>query len=156
MECFESAMRLFHARKFAEARELFGKAAEGPSREIAHKAKLQRSMCEQRLSDGDAVCKSAEDHYNYAVALINSRELNKAKKHLVTALNLDGNADHVLYALALCLGLSGDLDGAYENLKRAIELQPRNRIAARQDTDFATFAGQPPLDGLLYPDKARQ
>ena len=32
---------------------------------------------------------------------------------------------------------------AYENLKRAIDLQPRNRLAARQDPDFAAMAGPP-------------
>ena len=40
-------------------------------------------------------------------------------------------------------------------LKRAIEIQPRNRIAARQDADFAGIANQSPLDRLLYPEKSR-
>jgi hypothetical protein len=59
----------------------------------------------------------------------------------------------VLYALAACQGLAGDLPGAYENLKRAIDLQPRNRLAARQDPDFAALADQPAFARLLYPDK---
>ena len=41
----------------------------------------------------------------------------------------------------------------YENLRRAIELEPRNRIIARQDADFAPLANQPPFDALLYPEK---
>src|SRR5690242_20836864 len=48
------------------------------------------------------------------------------------------SADHVLYALALAKGLAGDIDGAHDHLKRAIDLEPRNRISARQDADFAT------------------
>ena len=61
--------------------------------------------------------------------------------------------DHVLYALALAKGLAGDIDGAHEHLKRAIDLEPRNRISARQDADFATFSSQPRIQQLLFPDK---
>jgi hypothetical protein len=38
-------------------------------------------------------------------------------------------------------------------LRRAIELEPRNRIIARQDHDFGPLAHQPPFDALLYPEK---
>jgi hypothetical protein len=57
------------------------------------------------------------------------------------------------YALALAQALGGRPGGAHENLKRAIELEPRNRIMARQDADFAPLAKQPPFDALLYPEK---
>ena len=155
IEAFTAAMRLFHARRFAEARDAFTKAMDGPGREIAHKAELHKRMCEQRLGTPAVDLKSSEDHYNYAVALINLRDLARAEQHLSAALGMDSNADHFYYAMALCRGLSGDLDGAYENLKRAIELQPRNRILARQDADFAPLSHQPPLDQLIYPEKAR-
>ena len=61
--------------------------------------------------------------------------------------------DHIHYALALAQALSGDIAGAHENLKRAIELEPRNRLIARQDADFAPLANQPPFDALVYPEK---
>ena len=68
---------------------------------------------------------------------------------LEAALGMDGKAAPVHAALALCRATAGALQGAYEDLKRAIELQPRKRIIARQDDDFARFANQPPLDRLL-------
>src|SRR2546426_8122649 len=49
LKSFEQAVRLFHARKFAEARGLFVKAGGGPNREIAHKAALHVRMCDRRL-----------------------------------------------------------------------------------------------------------
>jgi len=48
-----------------------------------------------------------------------------AVEHLETALRLAPGSDHIHYALALALGLAGDVSGAYENLRRAIELEPR-------------------------------
>lgn len=153
LQCYESGIRLFHSSRFREAREMFARAAKGSDRGIAHRAELHARMCDRRLEEPVAVPQSAEDHYTYGVALINSRELTAAREHLEAALAMNAEADHVLYALALCHGLAGDLQSAYENLRRAIELQPRNRIQARQDADFAAFAGRPPLDRLLYPEK---
>ena len=153
MESFEHGMRLFHARQFQQAREMFLAAVNGSDRAVAHRAGLHAHICERRLASPGIVLNTPEDHYNYAVTLINSRELAAAQKHLRAALDADPSADHVLYALASCQGLAGDLQGAYENLKRAIDLQPRNRLAARQDPDFAAIADQPAFARLLYPDR---
>jgi Tfp pilus assembly protein PilF len=153
LKLFEQAVRLFHARNFAEARALFEKAQNGPNREMAHNAELHIRMCNRRLERPVVDLKTAEEHYNYGVAMINARNLAEAHQHLESALKMEPQADHVLYALALCKGLAGDVDGAHEHLKRAIELEPRNRIAARQDADFALFFDQPQMQQLLFPEK---
>ena len=147
-------MRLFHARKFKEARDLFVQAAGGDERAIAHKSELHIRMCDQRLKEQPLELQTSEDHYNYAIAQINARNLLAAQQHLQSALLLDSNGDHIYYALALCHGLNGDLQGAHNNLKRAIELQPRNRITARQDADFAAIANQPEIAQLLSSEKS--
>ena len=153
MEFFEEGMRLFHARQFQPARESFLRAMGGPDRAVAHRAGLHARICEQRLASPVPVLSTPEEHYNYAITLINSRDLATAQIHLRAALEADATADYVLYALAACQSLGGDLQAAYENLKRAIDLQPRNRLAARQDPDFAAMAGHPAFRRLLYPDK---
>jgi tetratricopeptide (TPR) repeat protein len=150
---FEAAMKLFHARQFKEARDLFLQAGRGPERDIANRAQLHLAMCDRRLQRTTVNLGSAEDYYNYGVALINSRNLPEARAHLEKALEMSPAADHVHYALALAQALSGDMANAQQNLKRAIELEPRNRLIARQDADFAPLANQPPLDALLYPEK---
>jgi tetratricopeptide (TPR) repeat protein len=153
MACFEKGMRMFHARQFRQARDMFQAAQTGADRAVAHRAELHARICERRLQASGVELSTPEDHYNYAVALINSRELATAQKHLRVALEADPAADHVLYAMAACQGLAGDYEGAYDNLKRAIDLQPRNRLAARQDPDFAVIADHPAIARLLYPDK---
>jgi Tfp pilus assembly protein PilF len=153
LKLFEQAVRHFHARKFAEARELFEKAQSGPNREMAHNAELHIRMCDRRLEKPKVDLKTAEEHYNYGVAMINARNLPEARQHLERALQMEPQADYVLYAVALCTGLEGDVDGAHEYLKRAIELEPRNRIAARQDADFALFFDHPHMQQLLFPEK---
>jgi tetratricopeptide (TPR) repeat protein len=151
--CFEAAMKLFHARQFKDARDLFVQALRGPERDVANRAQLHLAMCDRRLQRTTVTLGSAEDYYNYGVALINSRNLPEARAHLEKALEMSPAADHVHYALALAQALSGDLASAQQNLKRAIELEPRNRLIARQDADFAPLASQPPFDALIYPEK---
>lgn len=150
---FETAMKLFHARKFKEAREHFLQAVQGPERDVAHRAQLHASMCEQRLQQATVNLRSAEDYYNYGIALLNTRRVSEARTHLERALEMAPDADHIIYGLAVVQALAGDATGAHEHLKRAIELEPKNRLLARQDGDFASLSGQAPFQALLYPEK---
>ena len=153
-EAFEAAAILFHSGQFQPAQELFGKAARGPNREMAHAALLHESMCARRLAAVQMTPRTAEEHYNVAVALVNQGRFEAAERHLQQALAQTPESDHLYYVLSLCHGLGGDLAGAYDHLKRAIELRPQNRIAARNDPDFAEIGRQPPLVELLYPELA--
>ena len=146
-------MRLFHARQYQPAREAFQNAMRGADRTVAHRAGLHARICEQRLESAGPVLNTPEEHYNYAITLINSRDLVRRRSICASALDADPAADHVLYALAACQSLGGDLHSAYENLKRAIDLQPRNRMAARHDPDFAAMADHPTFIRLLQSEK---
>lgn len=126
---FESAAGLFHAGNFLRAKRLFEQAARGPLREMAHSARVHVRMCERRFQ--------------------------QAGRHLQRALTQLPRGDHLYYAIALCRGLSGGLEGAYAHMRRAIEFEPRNRTVARNDPDFAQIGQQPPLCELLYPERMR-
>jgi tetratricopeptide (TPR) repeat protein len=153
LRSFESASKLFHSRKFKEARELFLEAADGPERDVAHRAQLHARMCDRRLQQPAVTLRTAEEFYNYGVALLNTRKVDEARSHLHRALELAPDSDHVHYALALAYAHAGDLASAHEHLQRAIALEPKNRIMARQDTDFAPLHGNPQFQALLYPEK---
>ena len=150
-QIFEDAVKLLHAGDFVRAKALFEQVASGPVREIAHAARVHARMCEHRMAKADPVLKSPEDHYNFAITLMNQRSLEAAEQHLRQALQMASDGDHLHYALALCRGLRGDVDGASKHLKRAIELQPRNRLMARNDPDFVELSHHRALNQLLYP-----
>jgi tetratricopeptide (TPR) repeat protein len=133
---FGEAARLFHRGEFVEARLRFQNAASGPNREVAHTARLHIRMCEQRIAASMPDLRTAEDRYNYAIALINQRKLAAADEQLKKAVAEQPGADHYHYALALSRGLQGDLRAAADHLRQAIDINPRNRAAARTDPDF--------------------
>jgi tetratricopeptide (TPR) repeat protein len=151
-DLFEKGIALFRQARFAEARGFFEKAAEGPILEMASSARAHARMCALRIDRAAPALTTAEDYYNWGVAFLNQRRLREAEAHLEEALRLAPEGDHIHYALALSRGLGGDVQRASQNLKRAIELRPRNRGQARHDPDFAGLLHQPPIAALLLPD----
>jgi tetratricopeptide (TPR) repeat protein len=153
LNTFEQAVHLFTKRQFTEACEGFREAAKGPAAHIADKARSYLRICERKTAAGEIEFHTAEDHFNYGVERLNARDIEKARLHFGRALGLEPNADYILYTMALCCGLAGDGNAACENLKRAIDIEPRNRILARQDPEFSALAAQlPALRALLSTD----
>lgn len=153
VEQYEAAVRLMQGQKFEKAKVLFEKAMTGPSRELAERARVHLNICEQRLKRQSAPIRTPDDHYNLAVALINSGRLVEAEQHLNRVLKLTPRADHVYYALSAVQSLRGDIEGALDNLKTAIDLEPRNRYLARNDRDFTALTEDPRFADLVYPEK---
>jgi tetratricopeptide (TPR) repeat protein len=153
MQMLEQGLRLFREERFAEAKSWFDKAAQGPQANVRLTAKTHLSVCERRLKRPVLELSSADDHYNYGVERLNARDLEAARRHLEISLALRPNTDYVLYAFAGALALSGDISASYENLRRAIELNPANRNAARQDPDFQPVSHNPLFSQLLHPER---
>lgn len=151
---FDKAMKLFHQRDFAAAMPYFAEASEGATKEIAQTAQLHYRMCEQRTGKGQPAVKSPEDLYALGVAQINQRQLAEAEKSLSKAIALAPKADHILYAYALCRGLQGDVAQAAQYLQQAIDVQPSNRSAARNDSDFRELLQHQPIREILHLEKA--
>jgi tetratricopeptide (TPR) repeat protein len=153
MKQWEQAVSLFSQKKFAPAHARFVEAAEGPAAHIADKARSYAQICERKTISPELSLRTADDHFNYGVERLNARDISAAREHLDRALALDPTGEHILFTLALCCGMAGDTAAACENLKRAIDLEPKNRILARQDPEFLALAQQMPgLRALLTPE----
>ena len=152
VEQYEAAVRLLQQHKFERAKLLFEKAMAGPTQELTDRARVHLNICEQRLRRQSVPIRTPEDHYNVAVAFINSGRLEEAEQHLNRTLKLTPRADHVYYALSAVQSLRGDIEGALENLRTAIDLEPRNRYLARNDRDFTALTEDPRFADLVYPE----
>jgi Flp pilus assembly protein TadD len=150
-EQFDLAFTAFHARKYADALPLFQAAAQGAHLGMAHTASVYTRICSDRIAASQPALSTPEDLYNFAIALMNGRKFAEAEEHLRRALELAPSSDYVHYALAVCRGQRGDLAGARDSLRRAIDLNPRNLYTARNDPDFADIGQLSPIAELLYP-----
>ncbi len=132
---FDLAIQALRKGRFYEAQALFAQACAGPNEKIRTSAETYLRICRNR-TEKPFDPTSFEDHYTYGVALLNERRLPEARTQLESAIEISPSTDYLYYALAACCALSGDMAGAYSNLRRAIQLQPRNRIAVWSDPDF--------------------
>jgi tetratricopeptide (TPR) repeat protein len=154
MKVYEEAMAFFHQQKFQRAKQELEKVLEGPSKELADRARMHLRIVEQRMKpSAEQNPKSPEDHYQRGVAMMNLGRWDEARESLEKARKLAPKLDHVHYALAALDCLTGEADSAMANLKVAIELRPANRYHARNDEDFAFLQEDPRFTELLYPEK---
>jgi len=154
MKVYDEALALFHQQKFQRAKQELEKVLEGPSKELADRARMHLKITEQRMKPSqEQNPKTAEEHYQRGVAMMNLGRWDEARESLDKARKLASKADHIVYALAALDCLTGEADAAMANLKVAIELNSANRYHARNDEDFAFLQEDPRFTELLYPEK---
>jgi len=154
LKLYDEALALFHQQKFARAKQELDKVIEGPSKELADRARMHVKIAEQRMKPSHELNpRTAEDHYQRGVAMMNIGRWDDARESLDKARKAAPKADHIHYALAALDCLTGEADSAMANLKVAIQLRAENRYHARNDEDFAFLQEDPRFTELLYPEK---
>src|SRR5262249_10452099 len=154
MKLYDDALPLFHQQKFQKAKVELEKVLEGPSKELADRARMHLKITEQRMKPShEQNPRTAEEHYQRGVAMMNVGRWDDARESLDKARKAAPKADYIHYALAALDCLTGEAESAMQNLKVAIELRPENRYHARNDEDFAFLQEDPRFTELLYPEK---
>jgi len=154
LKLYDEALALFHQQKFAKAKQELERVIEGPSKELADRARMHLKIAEQRMKPShEHNPKTAEEHYQRGVGMMNIGRWDDARESLEKARKASPKADHIHYALAALDCLTGEADSAMANLKVAIQLKAENRFHARNDEDFAFLQEDPRFTELLYPEK---
>jgi tetratricopeptide (TPR) repeat protein len=152
VQAYQDGLRALQERKFERAKSLFQKVNSGPNRELADRAGVHLNTCNQYLERSSTSFKTPEEHYDYAVSLINIGEYVGAREHLDKLLKQAPHADYVHYGLAILNCLTGRVEDSLRNLAEAIRLNRGNRFQARNDSDFNNMADDPRFTELLYPE----
>jgi tetratricopeptide (TPR) repeat protein len=152
VQSYQDGLRALQERKFERAKSLFQKFCGGSSRELADRASVHLNTCNQYLERASTSFKTAEEHYDYVVSLINIGEYVGAREHLEKLLKQAPHSDYVHYGMAVLNCLTGRAEDALRNLAEAIRLNPGNRFQARNDSDFNNLADDPRFTELLYPE----
>jgi len=150
---YEAGLKAMQELKFERAKTLLEKVASGPSRELADRAALHLNTCNQQLnSRGGSGFKTVEEHYDFAISLMNSADYVNARAHLEKLAKQSPKSDFVWYGLALLDCLTHRFEPALKNLQESIRLNGANRYQARNDADFQNLADDPRFTELLYPE----
>ncbi len=153
LQSYEAGLRSMQEHKFDKAKPHFQKVLAGPIKELADRANVHLSICNQHLERSAATqFKTAEEHFDYAVSLMNVGDYVTAREHLDKLLKQNAKADYVVYGLAALDCLTGHVEDSLKHLDEALHLNAQLRFQARNDSDFQNLAEDPRFTELLYPD----
>lgn len=152
LQGYEQALKLLQTQKFEKAKTLFEKVLESGISELADRAKVHISICNQQLERIQNTFNTPEEHYDFAVSLMNLGDFVTAREHLETLSAQRPTLDFIWYGLAVLECLTGRTSESLQHLAEAIRLNPGNRFQARNDSDFRNMADDPRFTELLYPE----
>ena len=153
---YQAGLRAMQEHKFERARAFFAKVIVGPSRELADRAAVHLNTCNQQLARTTTSFKTPEEHYDYAVSLMNAGDVESARSHMERLAKQYPKADYVWFGLALLDAHHNKVLDAIKNLEQAIKLNHLNRFRARNDSDFQKLADDPRFTELLYPEEGAE
>ena len=152
VEMYENGLKALQERKFDKAKTAFQKVLDGPNRDLGDRARMHLSTCNLLTAKIDLNFQTSEEHYDYAVSLMNQGEYVGAREHLEKLQKNPAQRDYVTYALAALDCLTGHLEDALRRLGEAVATNTQLRFQARNDQDFHNLAEDPRFTELLYPD----
>jgi len=153
LQNYEAGLRALQEHKFEKAKPLFQKVLSGGSKELGDRAAIHLSICNQHLErSASTQFKSVEEHYDYAVSLMNVGDYVTAREHIDKLLKQAPKTDFVIYGLAALDCLTGHVEDSLKHLDEALRLNAALRYQARNDSDFHNLAEDPRFTELLYPD----
>jgi tetratricopeptide (TPR) repeat protein len=151
---YEAALRAMQEHKFDKAKALLQKILAAPNKELGDRARVHLQACEHQMERSATQFKTPEEHYDFAVSLINLGDYVGAREHLEKLAKQVPKADYVAYGLAALDCLTGHAEDSLRHLDEAIRLNPTLRFQARNDSDFQNLSEDPRFTELLYPDPA--
>jgi tetratricopeptide (TPR) repeat protein len=149
---YEAGLKALQAHKYDKAKTCFEKVVSGPSPELADRAAVHLSSCNQQMIRAVTSFKTPEEQFDYAVSLMNMGDYVSARENFEALTKNAPKLDFVWYGMATLNCLTGHFPEAISSLYQAIRLNPANRFQARNDGDFKNLADDPRFTELLYPD----
>ena len=133
VQLFERGVKAVHAGKWGDAKPLLERVvAESDLSEVVHRAEQYLEVCERNLGKAGT---TGGDAFLEAVLLHNEGDLDAAEDLCKRAGRMDKD-DRFAYLGAAIAALREEYEVAEERLGKAIELNARNKLQARDDLDF--------------------
>lgn len=151
---YQGALKLMQEGKFEKAQDIFQALIETAAPELKERSRVYLAVCARHAKKEARTFATPDEHYDYAISLLNTGVYDEAREQFEKILGSHPQADYALYGLAVLESMTGQTDGCLDHLGKAIQINSRNRIQARTDSDFQDMADDPRFTELLYPEMA--
>ncbi|NOZ14218.1 MAG: hypothetical protein GXO69_11350 [Acidobacteria bacterium] len=132
---YEKALELLGKEKFREARNAFEKlVAKAENSQFREKCNAHIRYCDEKSKEKEAV--KNVDPVARAVFLLNRKEFEESIATLQPVLKKDPQNDVLIFILAAAHAGMGDEEKAITLLKKAVSLNPANKLHAQRDVLF--------------------
>jgi len=149
---YQAAVQLLQQGKYDKAMAAFEKLLPSAPSEILERTRMYIATCKRQMDQSHLAFLSPEERYDYAISQLNQGYFEEAREQLNGVISDDPQADYAYYGLAVLDSITGHPQECLDNLARAIELNPKNRLQARSDNDFQSMVDDPRFTELLYPE----
>ena len=149
---YQTAVQLVQQGKYEKAIAALEKILPGAPAEISERCRMYIQTSKRQLEKAGLAFQTPEERFDYAVSQLNSGLFEEATDQLKGIINDHPGADYAFYGLAIIDSITGRAQGCLDNLGKAIELNPKNRLQARADNDFQNMVDDPRFTELLYPE----
>jgi tetratricopeptide (TPR) repeat protein len=149
---YQAAVLLLQQGKYEKALSALEKVYSEAPMELQDRCRMYIATCRRQLESKALSFHTPEEHYDYAISLLNTGYYEEAREQFNAILAGHPSADYALYGLAVLEAITGHAQDCLDNLARAIQLNPKNRLQARADNDFQSMADDPRFTELLYPE----
>ena len=117
---YEAGLKAMQEHKFEKAKTLLEKTTSSGSKELADRARVHLNSCNQQLANISTTFKNHEEHFDYAVSLLNAGQYDQARSHMEKILKQNPKADFALYGLAVVDCLTGQVESSLRHLNEEI------------------------------------
>ncbi len=90
---YEAAVKAMQEHKFDKAKGLLEKILAAGNRELMDRARVHLNLCNQQLAGSATSFKTHEEHFDYAVSLMNGGQFDQARTHIEKILKTNPKAD---------------------------------------------------------------
>jgi tetratricopeptide (TPR) repeat protein len=149
---YQAAVLLLQQGKYEKALGILEKLLPEAPAEIQDRCRMYISTCKRQLEKAKLSFPTPEEHYDYAISQLNTGYYEEAREQFNNILSAHPGADYSFYGLAVLESITGHVQDCLDNLAKAIELNPKNRLQARVDNDFQNMVDDPRFTELLYPE----
>ena len=154
-KAYEEALKLFHKKQYAKAKDRLTQVIKKfpEETEVLARVRTFLKVCERQLKSHKDTASSPEELFNQAVFYHNAGQYERALENYARALKVSKkDQDHIYYAMAATELSMGSTDKALKHLEQAIQMNQENRFFAHNDPDFQILATDTTFQELVQPD----
>jgi tetratricopeptide (TPR) repeat protein len=158
VELFERGLGALQAQEYDKAARIFRAVVDQfpEEKELLERVRLYLNVCSRQTVPLDSTPRNLGEKVYAATLAINAANFVEAVRLLREVEQKDSGHEHAQYMLAVAYTQLGDTARATRHLRKAVDLNPENRVLARRDPDLEALRQDEAARAFIFSPAARR